>query len=112
MASVKTMTVYAGDTTPIAVQFKQGGVAYSIAGQTLHWVVSTEETTGTRLQKDISSHDDAANGISSLTFSASDITTIGGAGLYWLTCVKENGSGELLTVAKLRLLIATRVAVT
>ena len=109
-----TLTVYVGDTSQFPVEITSidsEGVetAVNITGHTLSWLVTAAETAGpVLLQKDVTVHSDPAAGLSELELTAANLTTIGGAGEYWLTGVDVNGSAEEITRCKAKLVITDR----
>lgn len=106
MDEIPKLYAYVGDTTEWPVEVTADDVALDLTGQTLSWLVSATRSGAVLLQVDVTDHEDAENGESSLTLTAANLTTIGGAGEYWLTGIQVDAEDAEVTrvVARLQVL--------
>lgn len=95
---VPELECYLGDTTTWPVEVTADGVALSLTGHTLSWLLSATRAGAVLLQVDVTSHTNAAAGLSALTLTAGNLTTLGGDGNYWLTGIDVYAGAELTRV--------------
>ena len=95
---------FRGDDNSITLNFKQAGVAVNITGWTIFFTVKTkiEDTDDNAvLKKDVTSHTDAVNGITTVTWTDEDCDDL--AGVYHYDIQYKDGSGLVKTVMKGRI---------
>lgn len=108
MDDVPVLECFVGDTTQWPVEITADGVAVDITGHTLSWMVTAERTGTPLLQVDVTSHSDPTGGESELELTAANLTTIGGAGEYWLTGVDVDDADDEITRVVARLKVHDR----
>lgn len=102
------LEIFVGDTKTFPIEITQDASPYPLAGHTLQCLFSNAQETARLHQIDVTAHEDAANGESSVEVTPEDITTIGGAGAYWLTVVDIDGDGKKVTQCQMPFSIKDR----
>ena len=114
VSTIPDLQVFTLDTSvfPVTITQTTSGVttAVNITGHTLSWIISAQRDSVSLLTIDVTSHTSPTTGVSSLTLTPANITTIGGEGDYWLTCVDVDSSGFELTRIVMTLNVTARPA--
>jgi len=98
-----------GDTVCIPVTFVTDDSTEDITGYTISFVFSGSRAKELLLQVDVTVHDDAETGRTSLTLDPVDLIDLGGIGSYWLTIIEVNEDDEEVTRAMLLFKIESRI---
>lgn len=107
--NIPDIECHVGDSPTLAIKITSDGVDYPLTGHTLSWLFSKERASAALLQLDVTSHTDATAGESAVTLTPANLTTIGGAGEYWLTVV-DVAAGAETTIVVANLTITARPA--
>jgi hypothetical protein len=95
------LTIFRGDTKSYDLTFTSGGSALNITGYTIFFTVKPKANwddtldTSALIQKNVTSHTNAAGGLSEVLLSATD-TNIE-PGVYMYDMQLKDGSGNILT---------------
>jgi len=105
---MRQVKVWVGDTTEIPVRITSGGIAYDLTGKTLIWYLASIAAPGVALvTKTVTTHTDAAGGLSAVTLTPADLIAAGGACTCIMTCVLSSG-GSNVTRGQFSLVIGAR----
>ena len=111
MAVSTDIPAYMGDTTTIRATLMEDDEVADITGLTLVWLISPTSEGRARVKVTVTEHEDAVNGISTATFTPSDLVAAGGPGRWYLTVVSVDSLGRELTRMMSRLQVYDRPSI-
>lgn len=110
--SINTIYGYVGDHCQWLVEFvDDDGNGMDITGHTLQYLFSKRRLGPVLLSKAVTVHASPCTGSSYLALSPEEVTTLGGAGRYWLTIIDINTVDQEQTREIRRLIIYNRAQI-